>query len=167
MVDTESQSTLCRSKGIQAGFEGKAPCNHRVNYCINELSLARTLRQLQATIAMNVIDTRQLDQLKELIGGCQDSLNELVETFLVEGDEIIADMKASVSGQDLDLLRRSAHSLKSSAQDFGALELSRLSAALESQCKAQWPTEHNEQIQRISDSFQSAAAALREFLASQ
>ncbi len=116
---------------------------------------------------MNVIDTRQLDQLKELIGGCQDSLNELVETFLVEGDEIIADMNSSVSGQDLDLLRRSAHSLKSSAQDFGALELSRLSAALESQCKAQWPTEHNEQIQRISDSFQSAAAALREFLASQ
>lgn len=116
---------------------------------------------------MTVIDTRHLDQLKDLIGGCQDSLNELVETFLLEGDEIVADMNASVSSQDLDLLRRSAHSLKSSAQDFGALELSRLSASLESQCKAQWPTEDKAQIQRISDSFQSAAAALREFLARQ
>lgn len=116
---------------------------------------------------MKVIDTRLLDQLKELIGGSQESLNELVETFLIEGDEIIADMNASVSSQDLDLLRRSAHSLKSSAQDFGALELSRLSASLESQCRAQWPDDDIEQIQRINNSFQSAASALREFLSSQ
>ena len=116
---------------------------------------------------MNTIDTRHLDQLKELIGGSQDSLNELVETFLVEGDEIIADMNASVSSQDLDLLRRSAHSLKSSAQDFGAMELSRLSASLESQCKPQWPSDDVAQIQQISDSFKSAAEALREFLVSQ
>ena len=116
---------------------------------------------------MKVIDTRHLDQLKELIGGSQDSLNELVETFLVEGDEIIADMNESVSSQDLDLLRRSAHTFKSSAQDFGALELSRLSASLESHCKTQWPDDDIEQIKRISDAFQSAATALREFLASQ
>ena len=115
---------------------------------------------------MNVIDTRHLDQLKELIGGSQESLIELVETFLVEGDEIIADMNASVSSQDLDLLRRSAHSFKSSAQDFGAMELSRLSASLESQCKAQWPADDVAQIQQISESFQSAAAELREFLTS-
>ena len=126
-----------------------------------------TLDQLLANIAMKVIDTRHLDQLKELIGGSQESLNELIETFLVEGDEIIADMNASVPDQDLDLLRRSAHSFKSSAQDFGALELSRLSASLESQCKAQWPADDIVQIQRISDSFRSAASALRELLASQ
>lgn len=116
---------------------------------------------------MTVIDIRLLDQLKELIGGSQESLNELVESFLAEGDEIIADMNASVSSQDLDLLRRSAHSLKSSAQDFGALELSRLSATLESQCRTQWPDDDIEQIRRISNSFESAASALRKFLASQ
>ena len=116
---------------------------------------------------MKVIDTRHLDQLQELIGGSQESLNELVETFLIEGDEIIADMNESVSNQDLDLLRRSAHSFKSSAQDFGALELSTLSASLESHCQAQWPDDDIEQIKRISESFQSAATVLREFLASQ
>ena len=116
---------------------------------------------------MKVIDTRHLDQLKELIGGSQESLNELVETFLMEGDEIIADMNTSVPNRDLDLLRRSAHSFKSSAQDFGALELSKLSASLESQCRAQWPADDIEQIQQISKSFQAAASALREFLSSQ
>ena len=125
------------------------------------------LEQLLATITMKVIDTRHLDQLKDLIGGSQESLNELVETFLIEGDEIIADMNESVSNQDLDLLRRSAHSFKSSAQDFGALDLSRLSASLESHCKAQWPVDDIEQIKRINEAFQSAATELREFLASQ
>ncbi len=46
------------------------------------------------------------------------------------------------------------------------MELSRLSASLESQCKAQWPADDVAQIQQISESFQSAAAELREFLTS-
>ncbi len=116
---------------------------------------------------MTAIDVRLLDQLKELIGGDQESLNELVETFLEEGDGIVAAMKSSLVNKDLELLRRSAHSLKSSAQDFGALELSRFSATLESHCRNEWPEAPESQVLAIEMSFGAASTELCIFLAGQ
>lgn len=110
---------------------------------------------------MSVIDERMLEQLLELIGGDKDSLNELIDTFLEEGKEIVEQMAASLDTQDLDVLRRSAHSLKSSAQDFGAVELSQLNAALESQCKNGWPDNAAAQSSKIAEHFTLVTEALR------
>ena len=113
---------------------------------------------------MNHLDTRALDQLQELIGGDRDALLELIETFLEEGDEIVLDMRSSVSTRDIDLLRRSAHSLKSSAQDFGSVRLSQLCASLESRCRAEWPEEAEEQVRMVAESFENARDALQSYL---
>lgn len=113
---------------------------------------------------MSVIDERMLEQLLELIGGDKDSLHELIDTFLIEGKEIIEQMSAAVDTQNLDVLRRSAHSLKSTAQDFGAVELSQLNAALEAQCKQSWPDNAAAQSTKIAEHFAQADEALRLYL---
>lgn len=119
---------------------------------------------------MEAIDTRALDQLQELIGGDQDSLFELINTFLDEGKGIVADMQRSLVEKDLELLRRSAHSLKSSAQDFGAVKLSELCASLESASKTEWPgpdqspENSRAQIDAIAEHFEISAVSLRNYI---
>ena len=109
---------------------------------------------------MNVLDTRTLAQLQELIGGDRAELIELVEIFLVEGDEIVADMQAASTSGDLELLRRSAHSLKASAQDFGANQLSALCATLESGSKTAIPDAVDAQVSDIATHFTAAKVEL-------
>ena len=113
---------------------------------------------------MTVIETRSLEQLSELIGGDKSALHELIETFIEEGAEIVTEMKGSLADEDLDVLRRSAHSMKSSAQDFGAIALSQLNAALESQCKNGWPNNAASQAENISQKFSEAHAELQLYI---
>jgi len=113
---------------------------------------------------VNVLDTRTLAQLQELIGGDRAELIELVETFLVEGDEIVADMQAASTSGDVELLRRSAHSLKASAQDFGANQLSTLCATLESGSKTAIPDAVDAQVREITNQFATAKHEIKLYI---
>ena len=113
---------------------------------------------------MTTIDHRSLDQLSELIGGDKETLHELISTFLEEGTEIVASMNASLANKDLDVLRRGAHSMKSSAQDFGAKTLSEMNASLESQCKNEWPDNAAAQLEDISKQFSAAHTELQNYI---
>ncbi|MBX2835835.1 MAG: Hpt domain-containing protein [Gammaproteobacteria bacterium] len=113
---------------------------------------------------MSSIDVNLLGQLKELIGGDQSELNELINTFLSEANDIVSDMNSSLDTQNLEVLRRSGHSLKSSAQDFGATELSALSASLESACRSSWPDDSNLQVERIQSELVLAQQELQSYL---
>lgn len=110
------------------------------------------------------IDTSLIDQLQELIGGDRAALLELIQTFIEEGADINAQSLEAVENTDIDLLRRSAHSLKSSAQDFGAGQLSRLCATLEAGCKHEWPEDAAEQSRLIDDEYQRVASELQHYL---
>ena len=110
------------------------------------------------------IDITIIDQLQELIGGDRTALLELIQTFIEEGAEINAQCRAAVETTDIELLRRSAHSLKSSAQDFGASQLSRLCATLEAACKNDWPEDATVQIRMINEEYQHVATELHDYL---
>ena len=113
---------------------------------------------------MSVIDERSLEQLSTLIGGDQAIFHELIETFLEEGTAIVSDMKGSLNENNIETLRRSAHSLKSSAQDFGAISLSELNATLEAQCKNGWPDNAATLTEEISNTFSLSEAELRQYI---
>ena len=111
------------------------------------------------------IDTALIDQLQDLIGGDKAALLELIQTFIDEGLDIISQSHAAVENRDLELLRRSAHSLKSSAQDFGAGQLSTLCATLEAGCKHVWPEDAAVQSRLIDEEYRRVAAELQDYLA--
>jgi HPt (histidine-containing phosphotransfer) domain-containing protein len=78
---------------------------------------------------MSKIDLNTFNTLKETTG--EDFIVELIDTFLGEAPGLITQMQSALASQDADTFRRAAHSMKSNAATFGALELSALSKELE------------------------------------
>lgn len=78
-----------------------------------------------------VLDRAALDGLLESVGGDQDFLAELIDTYLADAPSLIAAMRDAAAAGDSEALRRGAHSLKSNSASFGAETLARLSRELE------------------------------------
>jgi len=78
---------------------------------------------------MERIDRSVLDGLSETVG--EDFMGELIDTFLEEAPEIIHEMEKALSADDAGRFRRAAHSLKSNANTFGAMELAEKARELE------------------------------------
>ena len=78
---------------------------------------------------MLVIDKPTFQELKQLSG--PDFINELIDAFLDDAPKMISEMQTALAAKDAESFRRNAHSLKSNANTFGALELGALAKELE------------------------------------
>jgi HPt (histidine-containing phosphotransfer) domain-containing protein len=76
-----------------------------------------------------VIDKATFEELKQMSG--EDFINELIDAFLDDGPNMIHQMQSALATKDVDSFRRNAHSLKSNANTFGAMELGVLARELE------------------------------------
>jgi HPt (histidine-containing phosphotransfer) domain-containing protein len=75
------------------------------------------------------IDRSVLAGLSESVG--EDFMGELIETFLEEAPGMFLEMEQALSAGDADSFRRAAHSLKTNANTFGAIELAEKAKELE------------------------------------
>ncbi len=75
------------------------------------------------------IDRATYDELKDTAGA--DFVAELVDTFLVEAPRLIDELRHAYDKRNADVFRRSAHSLKSNSNTFGARTLAALAKDLE------------------------------------
>jgi HPt (histidine-containing phosphotransfer) domain-containing protein len=80
-------------------------------------------------MSATVIDLKTFNTLKEV--GDADFINELIDTFLEDGPHMLRDMDRALNENNPELFRRTAHSLKSNANTFGALEFAELARELE------------------------------------
>jgi histidine phosphotransfer protein HptB len=87
------------------------------------------------TLADGSIELPALKRLLDVIGGDRADLAELIDDFRSGAPELVAQMSAAAAATDTEALRRAAHTLKSNAQDFGAMRLAALCAALEGACR--------------------------------
>lgn len=78
---------------------------------------------------MPIIDKVIFDELKQMSGA--DFINELIDAFLDDAPKMISHMQTALMAQDVESFRRNAHSLKSNANTFGAMELAALAKELE------------------------------------
>lgn len=111
-----------------------------------------------------VFDAGALDSLLEIIGGDRDALVDLIGSFLDEGPGLIGRIESAARDADPEALRQAAHTMKSSAADFGAMELSRLCHALETLGRSGRTDGAPGLSTRAAVSYRTAAAALREFM---
>ena len=77
----------------------------------------------------NCIDLAVFGNLREMMGA--DFMVELVDTYLQDSPEMLAQMHQALDAQDAESFRRAAHSLKSNSANFGAMQLSALARELE------------------------------------
>ena len=78
---------------------------------------------------MSVIDLKLFNSTKDAVG--DDYIGEMIDTFLDDALVQIRQMQDALAVKDVDSFRRAAHSLKSSAGAFGAVELVNLAYELE------------------------------------
>jgi HPt (histidine-containing phosphotransfer) domain-containing protein len=76
-----------------------------------------------------IIDLSTFESLREI--GDPDFIRELIDTFLEDAPHMLNDMSQAMADNNAELFRRSAHSLKTNANTFGALALADLAKKFE------------------------------------
>jgi len=77
----------------------------------------------------NPIDAATFAELRDTAGA--EFVGELVGTFLEEAPQMLAELRAAQATASSDVFRRTAHSIKSNANTFGALRLGEMARELE------------------------------------
>jgi HPt (histidine-containing phosphotransfer) domain-containing protein len=108
-----------------------------------------------------VLDLAAIENLREMVGGDETFLAELIDTFIGEAPQMLADMRQSVEEGDAELLQRAAHSFKSNSAEFGAMALSDLCRELEKMGKNGKLEGVTEKINRIETEYEPVKAALK------
>jgi HPt (histidine-containing phosphotransfer) domain-containing protein len=78
-----------------------------------------------------VLDPAALGNLLSMLGGEFEYLVELIDSFLEDGPQLMAELEQAIAGGNAADVRRVAHSLKSNGADFGATTFSTLCKELE------------------------------------
>ncbi len=94
--------------------------------------------------------------LEERVGA--DFAAELVDTFVEEGEGILAELRIAHAEGNASRFRRAAHSLKSNGETFGARRLAALARALELNGIE---SADAAAVGRLADEFEQAIAALK------
>ena len=104
-----------------------------------------------------ILDYNMLDELKLVM---EDDFQLLIDTFIADSDEKIAQLSGYDTEADPDLVRRSAHSLKGSSANVGATALSEASRILEDQAKDGDLSNLNSLKANIIDAYESLKEVL-------
>ena len=73
---------------------------------------------------MNQLNLEALHALLETVGGDWDFVSELAEEFFANSPNLIHEINSGLETADANVVRRAAHSLKSTSASFGAMALS-------------------------------------------
>jgi HPt (histidine-containing phosphotransfer) domain-containing protein len=82
-----------------------------------------------------VLDPRALAALSDLVGDDPEAITEIVEAFLDDAPGRLAEIRTGLAGDDLELVRRAAHTLKANGLTFGAQMFATACAELERTAK--------------------------------
>jgi HPt (histidine-containing phosphotransfer) domain-containing protein len=78
-----------------------------------------------------VLDHTILDELRASVGGDEDFVRDLVQTYLEEGPQYMEQIAAAAGSGDAEAIVRPAHTLKSSSAALGAARMSAISKQIE------------------------------------
>ena len=107
---------------------------------------------------MPVIDQATFEELKQMSG--EDFINELIDAFLEDGPNMLNNMEIALDAKDVETFRRNAHSLKTNANTFGALELGVQAKELEYMAREN-NLDIGDRLEKLNQAFSIAAAELK------
>jgi len=117
---------------------------------------------------MTEIDAKDLDfeviEALRALGGEDDPdlLHELIETYLEDAPRHLEDMRLALAEGDQELMRRSAHTLKSSSANLGGARLSAVCRAMESAARTPDVEEYGRLIQTCLGAYADLERELRQ-----
>ena len=108
----------------------------------------------------STIDRATFDALKQTTGA--EFALELVDTFLQEAPAMLDELRRALAAQDAEKFRRTAHSLKSNSNTFGALTLGAMARELELGGMAKLIESGGQPLDALGKEYSRVAAALSE-----
>lgn len=113
-------------------------------------------------MANNPIDHSVISGLQDTIG--TEFVSELITTFLEEAPDMLHDLKSAAASCDQDRFRRAAHSIKSNAAIFGALDLEEIARRMEATDSKLEAELNRVEFFMIDREFERTAAALGDII---
>ena len=107
-----------------------------------------------------VLDQVTLESLMDSVGGDAEFMTELIDTYVTDAAEQVAELKASSVAGDIVGLVRPAHTLKSASASLGALGLAERCRQLELAANSGALEGGGEMVQVIADEVERVVAAL-------
>ena len=105
------------------------------------------------------IDIATLEELQATTDA--EFVAEIVDAFCEDTPRYIAELRESLTKQDLDTFRRAAHSIKSSSKIVGALNLASQAAELEQMARAGMLEDAATKTESLAASYASVQHALK------
>jgi HPt (histidine-containing phosphotransfer) domain-containing protein len=116
-----------------------------------------------------VLDGAVLDELRTSVEGDSAFVVDLVEAYLADGAQHVADVVTALEAVDAAALVRPAHTLKSSSATVGAMRLAGMARELEMDGRAGTleAASAGERAASVRATWEEASAALRAWVAEQ
>jgi len=131
-----------------------------IQHAINKMVSGKKLNHISRSLpTINLLDKETLISLKNAM---EDDFDELISVFFESSRQLISDLWKALNDQQFTLLKRHAHSLKSSSANLGALNLSSMAESIELQCKDNIKVEST-QLNAIEEEYLRVENALKAF----
>ncbi len=108
---------------------------------------------------MPLIDKTTFEELKQISG--EEFINELIDAFLDDAPNMIQNMQSALETRDVNSFRRNAHSMKSNANTFGAMDLGVLAKELEFMAKEN-NLDIGNRLEILKEAYEKVAEELKE-----
>ena len=109
------------------------------------------------------IDMQAIDGLRELSPDA-DFLRELIEIYLQDTPQRIAELQDALNKKDVPVFTRAAHTIKGSSSNFGAIKLTKLAHDLEMQGKSDNLSEAPASLANLNSEFALVAETLSKII---
>ena len=137
---SDSEQTQCMLVGMSAfvskPFSSETLLTAIKGAILNKSPKTGALENRLSPPRGDMVDLSTLAALKETL---EDDFNELLAVYKQSSHDLIDELRVALQNQDSETLLRSAHSLKSSSANVGAMNLAHMAEKLEKDCRNQMP----------------------------
>ena len=109
---------------------------------------------------MSPIDQATFEKLKNDAGA--DFVGELIAVYCDETPQLMAKLQRALTADDAGTFRQAAHSIKSTSNTFGALQLGALAQELETMGRAGDLANAQSKVDQLTDEYARVQLALRD-----
>jgi histidine phosphotransfer protein HptB len=110
--------------------------------------------------AQSIIDLATFEALKESMGA--DFISELLQVYYEETPQLLSKLQQALARQDCEAFRMAAHSIKSTSNSFGAMQLGVQAKELEMMGREQELYGAPEKVEALANSYQQVRETLEE-----